>query len=126
MLMALTFGSVADDAVLAQIDYETLNPGIRKLVRILRDAGFNTVDSGDGRTHEHVCDREYAYVSIRVGEPQHLIDKSRALQVLLAGLGVSIQEIGLEERPCIQATYDPANNLAMIDLAYVDDTMLPG
>lgn len=31
-----------------EIDYEKLDPGIRKLVKLLRDNGFDTTDSGDG------------------------------------------------------------------------------
>jgi len=30
------------------INYDELDPGIRKLVRLLRDNGFDTTDSGDG------------------------------------------------------------------------------
>lgn len=30
------------------IDYEQLDPGIRGIVRTLREAGFETTDSGDG------------------------------------------------------------------------------
>lgn len=30
------------------IDYEQLDPGIRDIVRTLRQAGFETTDSGDG------------------------------------------------------------------------------
>jgi hypothetical protein len=30
------------------LDYETLDPGIRDVVRRLRDRGFETTDSGDG------------------------------------------------------------------------------
>lgn len=31
-----------------EIDYEALDPGVREQVRALRDAGFDTTDSGDG------------------------------------------------------------------------------
>jgi hypothetical protein len=121
----LKFGSVPDwENTLPEIDYNTLNPGIRELVRRLRAKNLNTCDSGDGKTHEHECDRTYPYVSIRIGDPIDLIPMSRGLLSLLGEWGVSIQDIGIYERPCIQATYDPANNLAMIDLCYVDDTML--
>ena len=33
------------------IDYETISPGVRRLVRLLTAYGFNTTDSGDGSTH---------------------------------------------------------------------------
>ena len=32
------------------VDYEALDPGIRHVVEMLRDAGFDTSDSGDGET----------------------------------------------------------------------------
>jgi hypothetical protein len=43
----------------------TLNPGIARLVHWLRATGFDTIDSGDGRTREHDCDRPYPYVVMR-------------------------------------------------------------
>jgi hypothetical protein len=33
---------------MSDLDYSTLDPGIRDTVRLLRDAGFDTTDSGDG------------------------------------------------------------------------------
>lgn len=30
------------------LDYEALDPGIREVVRLIRDAGYETTDSGDG------------------------------------------------------------------------------
>jgi len=32
------------------IDYDEIDPGIRDVVRRLREAGYNTTDSGDGVT----------------------------------------------------------------------------
>ena len=41
-----------------------INPGIRELVSRLNAAGFKTVDSGDGETHDFECDRSYGYVVV--------------------------------------------------------------
>ena len=38
------------------MNYDTLNPGIREVVRRLREAGFQTCDSGDGSTRQFECD----------------------------------------------------------------------
>jgi hypothetical protein len=99
-----------------------LNPNIRFTVTYLQSQGFNTVDSGDGKTHAHECDRDYAYVSIRVGS-HRLLDEADRLYMLLLKLGVPMGEVGPADspRPCIQATYDPVNGFAIIDLMYVDD-----
>lgn len=36
---------------MSDIDYDKLSPGIRQLVRQLRQDGFETTDSGDGSSH---------------------------------------------------------------------------
>lgn len=36
------------EAVTDSLDYEALDPGIREVVRLIRDAGYETTDSGDG------------------------------------------------------------------------------
>lgn len=35
------------------VDYEALDPGIRKTVALLRGLGYQTCDSGDGKTKYH-------------------------------------------------------------------------
>jgi len=108
------------------IDYNTLNPGIRRLVRWLNDHGFETCDSGDGETHECTCDREYAYVVMTVKDPFNLIDETLRLTRLVSGLGVPIAPItGDGTVVSIQASYDPAQASSFIDLMGLKDSMLP-
>lgn len=103
----------------------SLNPGIRKLVALLNANGFVTVDSGDGVTHDHDCDREYAYVVCQT-EPDLLLRETDGLVALMAKHGVSVMAQSEDGTPCIQATYDPIDGSALIDLMNVTDAMLVG
>lgn len=96
---------------MGDIDLETLNPGIRWFVGWLRNLGFDTCDSGDGVTHEHLCDRETPYVAIRVHDPMCLIPESNRLFSNLEGAGISLEDIH------IQANYSPQDGFAFIDLS---------
>lgn len=108
-----------------QIDVEDLNPGIRKTVLWLNSIGFETCDSGDGETHDYECDRDQAYVVMQV-DPSKLISESHRLEIALADRGVAIEAMSIEHAPCIQATYDPANEIALIELMCVSDRVLFG
>ena len=108
------------------LDYAALNPGIRRTVHLLREAGFNTTDSSDGATHEYECDRGYPYVSIITEHPTETAD---ALLEVLATEGVSVLPIGTDgDRGIyIQATYDPANRIGVVELVNMTDADLaPG
>lgn len=122
---------------LEEINYEELNPGIRQTVRWLRQLGFDTTDSGDGKTHEHECDRDCAYVTIRV-DPENMAAEckrlSRELQRLGCDLTYHYNRIGeayeagedYEELkvPFLQANYSPVDDEAILDLVNVDDAFL--
>lgn len=99
-----------------------LNPGIRRTVEWLRSIGFDTCDSGDGRTHEHPCDRDHAYVVMAVA-PLALCTEAERLRRALDARGIRIAPIG-DREPCIQASFDPGNGLAFLDLMNVDDERL--
>lgn len=106
------------------IDYDTLNHGISKTVRWLRSQGFETMDSGDGKTHEYECDRDEPYVVM--GCYGHdLKQNADRLMHALVDIGITVSPIGLGPI-YIQATYDPVNELALIDLVGVDDSVLEG
>jgi len=112
------------------MDYETLNPGIRRTVEMLNRAGFETCDSGDGETHEYGCDRPYPYVVIMV-PAFALVEETGRLVDILEDIGITVDPIS--EDDCgvhIQATFDPGikdgRYAAMIDLQGVHDRMLPG
>lgn len=102
-----------------------LNPGITKIVALLQANGFNTVDSGDGETHDFECDREYGYVAMTV-PPEDMVEEANRLRDLLGANGIAVHITNDQEKPCIQASYDPVNGLALIDLEYVHDKMLSG
>lgn len=106
-----------------------INPGILRTVLWLRSHGFATCDSGDGVTHIAECDRMYPYVTIRVA-PEHMV--ARTLVRLLDRVGVRLQSQaqafnadGWSLAPCIQATFDPGDGIALIDLMGVSDAHLP-
>ena len=109
---------------------DDLNPGIRRTVQWLNDGSFQTCDSGDGKTHEHACDRDYPYVVIRcdpmylVGEADRLRRSLREIGISLKAQGHALNESGKLFCACIQASYDPVDRMALIDLMGVDDAML--
>lgn len=115
--------------VMDTIDYEALDPGIRKLVRILRWYGFNTTDSGDGVTkfkgQEAPKDAlPFPHVAMTV-EPEQLVRTAKWLVVLFKALGVSIGQMTMDEAsPSIEASYDPVTDVAVIMIAGIDDSML--
>ena len=100
-----------------------LNPNIRKLVALLNENGFRTTDSGDGATHDYACDRDHAYV-VSVVEPALLVQRAHELVTLLAANGVTLGPMSEDATPCVQASYDPLNGFAILDLMHVTDDML--
>lgn len=100
-----------------------LNPKIRKTVDLLRSLRFKTVDSGDGETHACGCDRDYAYVCIAVA-PSKLVTETKRLIRELEKKGVEFSPMGTENKPQIQASFDPVDNTALIDVMYVNDDAL--
>lgn len=100
-----------------------LNPGVRALVAFLRANGFETCDSGDGVTHDYECDRDHAYVVSTVPAAK-LVAEADRLIALLAAVGIEVLPAAMENTPCIQASYDPANCVAFVDLMHVTDDML--
>ncbi len=116
---------------LPAIEEAGLNPGIRRTVAWLRERGFDTCDSGDGATHEHPCDRPYPYVAMRT-LPVRLVTEAHRLVAELARVGVPVLSMGHafdpDGRPtgvAIQASYDPGDGVAVLDLVGLDDARLP-
>lgn len=118
---------------------EEMNPGIRRTVQWLRSHGFQTCDSGDGKTREHECDRPTAYVTIRVA-PEKMHEEADRLFALLKAHGVDLEadyekiaeahaEGKLNEGDTVflatlEAMYAPADGVAVLDLACVDDARM--
>ncbi len=102
---------------------DELNPGIRETVAWLNAKGFVTTDSGDGVTHDHACDRDYPYVTIMVTDADNLMSETNRLWEALNELGVPLSPVGAGG-PCIQSTFDPCNDVAVIDLMEFKDVDL--
>lgn len=94
-----------------------INPGIVKTIKWLHANGFSTCDSGDGETH----DFEIPYVHMTV-RPDQLASESKRLFELLTAKGIKIVEFDTEASdggPNIQASYDPASDIATLSLCNV-------
>lgn len=116
---------------MTDIDLEGLDPGIRQTVQFLRNNGFETTDSGDGKSKFHgeecECALPFPNVAIQT-EPDQLIHDADRLRGLLEAHGISIEETGdpLEDpRVAIQASYDPATKVGIIVVFNLDDDKLP-
>lgn len=95
-----------------------LNPGIVKTVEWLREQGFNTVDSGDGETHEFECDLPMPYVHMRVEDVGQMAAEAQRLErTLRLQKGVNTGPCNEDgTAPCIEAHYNPADGYAIISL----------
>jgi hypothetical protein len=100
-----------------------VNPKIRGTVAWLNANGFRTCDSGDGATHDYECDRDYPYVVIQVGGAAEIVPSAHRLVGLLRGRGIPLAPVGQGD-VWMQATYDPVDGTAMIELCGMDDDML--
>lgn len=108
------------------IDYNMIDLGVQKLVRLLRTNGFDTCDSGDGvsKQPEHRF-FEHPHVFINT-EPETIAGECDRLHALLASVGVLVPPAGPDETPTpeIGGSYDPAGRLALIHLYHVTDDMI--
>jgi glyoxylate carboligase len=103
---------------------DDINPGVRRTVAWLRSLGFDTTDSGDGRTNVAAGIEgalEFPHVYIRVQRGADLVAEAHRLAIALQRRGVCVGPIGPDDTPCIQATYDPCDGSASIALLYVGD-----
>ena len=107
-----------------EVDYEKLNVGIRKTVKWLRKHGFQTCDSGDGKTADFGCDRGCPYVVSEV-EPNMLTVESNRLCDMLTARGIEVLSMTMEGRsPTIHASYSPTDRHAFVDIMFLEDSML--
>lgn len=102
------------------INYEELDPGIRKLVQLLRDNGFVTTDSGDGVTKFEDGD---APCSCAEPMPNVYIETSRELMLtevdrLVELLKRSVRA-GLLEETFVDPTIDQEVPLVIIEATYL-------
>ena len=102
-----------------------INPGIRKTVAWLNENGFETCDSGDGSEHDFECDRAFAYVVIASTPAKLAEDADRLLALLRTKITVEILQMDSpEDAVNVNATYDPADGFAMLDVTGVTDAKL--
>lgn len=113
---------------MADFDYEAINPGVRRLVRFLREHGFETCDSGDGVTREFECDPGFPYVHMRVNAGD-MVDLSVRLHNLLLPFVDFHPECKTEDEqmaaPMIEASFSPVDLIATLSIFNVTDTNLP-
>lgn len=100
-----------------KIDLSQLDPGVRQFVSMLRHYDFDTCDSGDGHTKlEKDPDAEdvlpWPHVFIRV-EPHQLLGTAMRLRTVLKHHKIDLLPGD------VQATYDPADESAVIQI--IDD-----
>lgn len=107
------------------IDYEDLDPGIRGLVRWLRDRDFETVDSGDGVSKEGVYDDFLPFPHVAMlTTPEKLVTESWRLKALLEAHGITFEAKDPETDPHIDASYSPIDGHAVLMLSNVDDKLM--
>lgn len=104
------------------LDLSTLTPGIREVVRLLRQNGFKTTDSGDGVTNV-ANGMEGAmtvpHVVMRI-EPDEIIAEARRLQSLIDPYCTEEGASG----PFIEASFSPRDNIAVLVLFELSDADL--
>lgn len=113
-----------------EIDYSGLDPGIRETVRRLRAAGFETTDSGDGRSKlsaGYDADEILPYPHVVIhAAPDDLVCETRRLRDELVAAGILVAALAPDGAGAsIQASYDPGNDVGVIMLCGVDDSAWP-
>lgn len=105
-------------------DPTKIDPGVRMLVSLLRQHGFETTDSGDGKTKgDDGLDVPHVHMTCHA---QLMAFEADRLHRVLSLHGVTVQPIDDPKSPCIQATYDPAavDSTGVISLFGVTDAMI--
>lgn len=95
--------------------YEELDPGIRDVVKLFRDAGFNTTDSGDGVSKApgpHVL--PFKHVVAEVSSVSLVAEANRMLQLL--------KDTGMNDWQ-VEATYIPNEDLAFLMASELTEDM---
>lgn len=105
----------------AKVPFADLDPGIRETVRWLNAASFRTTDSGDGVSKREMIASGEAlgvpHVAMRV-HPRVIVSEANRLLELVIARGL------ISDPGTIQATYDPADGIAMIMLIGISDDTL--
>lgn len=105
---------------LEPLDYASLNPGIREVVSLLRQHGYDTTDSGDGITNiaagmEGAIPAPHVHCVIDPASFMHAANKIVALLLLN----------GVEVQPgMVQVVYDPMDGVCTVSVYGINDEML--
>lgn len=97
-----------------------VDPGVRKLVALLRAKGFDTTDSGDGLSkapEDHECAMPFAHVFILHPNPSTLIATTHYLTEFMSGMVG-----GFREGQSVEANYtvDTGGIIAVIGITDKD------
>lgn len=107
--------------------YDELDPGIREVVRVMRDNGFRTTDSGDGvsKPADHRA-LNIPHVFAVVVPADALGSECDRLAYVLRQRGVRFSGADPLAGPVphIEGTYDPIDRTAVIGLYYVTSEMI--
>ena len=109
---------------LAEIDYATIDEGVRDVVRWLNEYGFPTTDSGDG-TKDMACALDEPMVAI-TASPGDMVLVADRLRGMLDDIGIECVPVAAQPLPMpqIQASYDPTSGIATVVILNLRDEML--
>lgn len=113
---------------LDDIDLEQLDSGIRETVRKLRSHGFNTTDSGDGKTKGE-DGRPVPHVVIVV-QHEHAVLETRRVEMYLRRWGLNpvprppSDDLLGDRDVVVELSYNPAEPVAVIVIDHIHDGML--
>lgn len=111
-----------------EIDYDQLDPGIRQCVRMLRQAGYETCDSGDGETKGD-NGLPFGHVVIQVPNPYTSVAELLHVQQHLKRKGLTCVPRPPEGEPAadevvVELSYNPAEPVAVIVIEHITDAKL--
>lgn len=114
------------------LDLNTITPGVREVVRWLREHDFNTTDSGDGLTNVNAGMEgvlRFPHVHIKAFWGSSMLKRALRLHTLLEeqlrGRVLRDEERG-PLAPDIQVIYSPIDGVATLSLINVNDLALAG
>jgi hypothetical protein len=120
------------DPKIPPIDYSQLDPGVRRLVRALREHNVMTTDSGDGRTkpEDERTFGDRAHVAMVPMNANLILSESNRLRQLvlkwLTSPLITADQRDPDSLHEINSSYDPKDQSVVIILFDVTDEMLHG
>jgi hypothetical protein len=106
-------------------NYDELDPGVQGTVWLLRRAGFETVDSGDGASKDPEYEDTLPFPHVHMlSTPSELVRDADRLKAVLEEAGVAFRAVDPETDPHIEASYSPVDGHAVLSLFNVNDTAL--